>query len=483
MILKKLKVENLFGIFDYEININDDITIITAPNGYGKTFCLKIIHSVFSYNYSFLYNLDFFKIEMESENKTLIIKKEIVEKEDNRKQDLFLEFQFASDFGTSEKIITKKNIQRKSTLVFYILEKNIEKGKSKEKKVYVYDYERQKRELIKYLNSTPNISRVGEEEWIEHGGNFGRRIELATLMNESNYLSFNTQKNIPLELMDFSKDTNSYYIQDQRLLKKNNLENRRNNVSYVQTIETYAKELKNHIIKSRLNHSEVSQELDSTFPQRLLGRDSKNINSSDKDAIVRELVDLNKKREQLKNLDILPKKNTDKIIDESDIDDSYINVLNLYLEDTKKKLSEFDEIYRKVSLFVELLTNKLTFKEIKIDSAEGFYFVRDDKNLSSNSDNDSVLKLSQLSSGEQHEVVLIYELIFNISEKSIVLIDEPEISLHVVWQEQFLDDLKTILDINSSSAVIATHSPQIIGDNWRKTVDLELLRQKEIISQ
>ena len=50
MILKKLKIENIFGIFDYEININDDITIITAPNGYGKTFCLKIIHGANGYN-------------------------------------------------------------------------------------------------------------------------------------------------------------------------------------------------------------------------------------------------------------------------------------------------------------------------------------------------------------------------------------------------------------------------------------------------
>ena len=90
------------------------------------------------------------------------------------------------------------------------------------------------------------------------------------------------------------------------------------------------------------------------------------------------------------------------------------------------------------------------------------------------------MNLSQLSSGEQHQVVLIYELIFNTKEHSIVLIDEPEISLHVVWQEQFLDDLKMITEMNKAKAIIATHSPQIIGDYWDLVIDLEEIRKLSV---
>ena len=64
-------------------------------------------------------------------------------------------------------------------------------------------------------------------------------------------------------------------------------------------------------------------------------------------------------------------------------------------------------------------------------------------------------------------------LIFNIKKGSLILIDEPEISLHVVWQQQFLSDLKKIMDINKSNVIIATHSPQIINNDWNKVVDLQ----------
>ena len=143
------------------------------------------------------------------------------------------------------------------------------------------------------------------------------------------------------------------------------------------------------------------------------------------------------------------------------------------------KLQKFDDIYKKINLFSEILNTKLSFKRIKIDSSKGFYFIRLIENKA-NSEKEHVLKLSQLSSGEQHQVVLIYELIFNTKEHSIVLIDEPEISLHVVWQEQFLDDLKMITEMNKAKAVIATHSPQIIGDYWDLVIDLEEIRKLSV---
>lgn len=86
---------------------------------------------------------------------------------------------------------------------------------------------------------------------------------------------------------------------------------------------------------------------------------------------------------------------------------------------------------------------------------------------------DEKLQLTELSSGEQHEVVLLFELLFKAQENSLVLIDEPEISLHVVWQLAFLDDIKDIINLQKIDVVIATHSPQIINDNWDLTVNLE----------
>ena len=86
--------------------------------------------------------------------------------------------------------------------------------------------------------------------------------------------------------------------------------------------------------------------------------------------------------------------------------------------------------------------------------------------------NETQLDPVLLSSGEQHEIVLLYELLFKVSENSIILIDEPEISLHVAWQEVFLKDLGQMAELSRFQALIATHSPQIINDRWDLTVEL-----------
>lgn len=45
-----------------------------------------------------------------------------------------------------------------------------------------------------------------------------------------------------------------------------------------------------------------------------------------------------------------------------------------------------------------------------------------------------------------------------------MLIDEPELSLHVAWQKRFLPDLLEIVATAGFDVLIATHSPYIVGD-------------------
>ena len=67
---------------------------------------------------------------------------------------------------------------------------------------------------------------------------------------------------------------------------------------------------------------------------------------------------------------------------------------------------------------------------------------------------------------------MFYELIFETNEGILLLIDEPEISLHVVWQRKFIDDLLKVIKDKKISVVISTHSPQIIGHYQEKQIDL-----------
>jgi predicted ATP-binding protein involved in virulence len=77
-----------------------------------------------------------------------------------------------------------------------------------------------------------------------------------------------------------------------------------------------------------------------------------------------------------------------------------------------------------------------------------------------------------LSSGEQHELVMFYEFLFKVPKDSLLLIDEPELSLHIDWQQKFLKDLIEIADLAGFDVIIATHAPSIINNYWSLAVDL-----------
>jgi predicted ATP-binding protein involved in virulence len=89
--------------------------------------------------------------------------------------------------------------------------------------------------------------------------------------------------------------------------------------------------------------------------------------------------------------------------------------------------------------------------------------------------------LPALSSGEQHLIVLIGKLVFDTGSGTLVLIDEPEISFHPEWQEKFLEILENIREVNGFSALVATHSPILIGHRWDQVV--ELAEQHAVTSQ
>ena len=114
---------------------------------------------------------------------------------------------------------------------------------------------------------------------------------------------------------------------------------------------------------------------------------------------------------------------------------------------------------------MRIINSRFLFKKLSINRDTGFNFV--------STKNGQPIDLNKLSSGEQHMLILFYQLLFKYSSQTLLLIDEPEISLHISWQKRFIEDLQQILKLNSMEILIATHSPSIIGKNWGLTVDLD----------
>lgn len=88
-----------------------------------------------------------------------------------------------------------------------------------------------------------------------------------------------------------------------------------------------------------------------------------------------------------------------------------------------------------------------------------------------------------MSSGEQHLLIMIATLIFESEKIDLVLLDEPEISLHPAWQEQFINIIDSIKKLNNIKIIISTHSPSLIGENWNGVIELaELFEREETIN-
>ena len=134
-------------------------------------------------------------------------------------------------------------------------------------------------------------------------------------------------------------------------------------------------------------------------------------------------------------------------------------ILNLeplsFVADSLRGLRQ--ELFRpEARLFYNIINERILFKLFELGTDE-FRFV---------ADNGSEVPLSDLSSGEQQLLILYSQLLFEVQPGTLVMIDEPELSMNVVWQRKFLDDLQRIVELRKFDVLIATHSPQIITDKW-----------------
>lgn len=137
-------------------------------------------------------------------------------------------------------------------------------------------------------------------------------------------------------------------------------------------------------------------------------------------------------------------------------------VFNKYDEEVKKLNEPIDKLEKLVNRFFEDSAEK---KRIVIEENEIYFLTEHDKRK---------VGLDNLSSGEKQILILFTYLIFNIANKAnpICIIDEPELSLHLLWQKNFV---KSVLETNPDmQLILATHAPEIIEEFRDKTYKVKL---------
>lgn len=80
------------------------------------------------------------------------------------------------------------------------------------------------------------------------------------------------------------------------------------------------------------------------------------------------------------------------------------------------------------------------------------------------------IPLEHLSSGEKQLLILLTHAHFSPNRGGVFIVDEPELSLHMRWQEMLVDSL--LKSKTNNQFIVATHSPEIVG--YRKANCIQL---------
>lgn len=407
MTIKEVKVIGLFGRFSHTIKFKKGgISLIIGENGVGKTISLTMIESLFNKNYKYFVEIDFKSMVVIFEGDTWTVSKTKMETE-------------------SEKIMAPAI--------------KIENNKGEVFQVPLANHERASRRF-----------RILED------GTLYDRFERIFYTPDAFLDKFGF---MPLDA--YQNDTPKWFetrLQENKikLIAAQRLYHIRPNDSVIVAIRRDSEELARNIQKEISNASEISAALDSSFPNRLMS-EMKKRKVHPFNELLKALADLENMRKRLNDVGLIGSDNKQL---EWDIQTEEMKkVLWLYIEDSKEKLNAYKVIVEKLTLMRDIINRRFKFKQLYIDKEKGYVF-KDSSNPN------LTIPVDKLSSGEQNEMVLIYHLLFNCNENDIIMIDEPEISLHITWQHHMIEDFGEISKLNHLSLLLATHSPDLIGDNW-----------------
>lgn len=439
MKIKEIEIRSLFGYFDHKIPLKTDdrITIIHGPNGVGKTTVLRLISDLFKRQFLSMLVTPFDRIVIRFKPKgslTVIRAKE--------------ELKFIYHFG-----------QKRTKYTLSLEDKKILRE-------YPLGYLKNRID-----DMIDNVERIGLSEWYDEKTD--RRMSLAeVILSYGHLLPSDIRESItpiPENIENLLEQTNIVVLETQRLFTRYKEEDeepvpryrRRVRVQQRMTVEQYSEDMISQIEKYQRESGELGASLDSSFPRRLLKLELPK--KATEKHIREEYNGQSKYRDRLMQSGLIAPGAPVPLHPEN-LEDSERKVLWAYLDDVKKKLQVFDWLLLRVELFKDIVNSRFSYKKFEVDREKGFIF--------ESAHDESIVPPRALSSGEQHEIVLTYELLFKAQPGSLIFIDEPELSLHVTWQRKFLEDIAKISELADLDFLIATHSPSIIHDRRDLMVDL-----------
>ena len=468
--LERIQVYNLFNRFTYDINLDNgyDVAVFIAPNGCGKTTVFNLVNYIF--NPSAVNGYQINSIPFDKITCTLSNGKRVsLERRDGEMSEQISNFDSQSD--------DVKKLKELKELVVTIYENEFDKI---EAFTLSDEFSHIPRESYGDDFSDAYTDRI-IERLIEEGIN-PEEIPIRRARNRTRY----TRPHNKFILHEYYKSLKKYncdlkinFITADRLhksipyIKGSDFDYYGRSQGYDEKgkndpLVTIQKNLKDLYSTTDEKYNRLVSEARDKLPKMYLSKSKEDVPAfKEFEKGWKEYVDDIDKFTKIGMME-----SSQQILKMGELEKAYNEkgaFLSVYLDVFKDTLNPWREQYDRMKLFVDILNrrNQVTMKSFQYSSS----------GLKLTVDGDD-LKLECLSSGEKNDLIMFYNLIFSSEKGGLVLIDEPEISLHIAWQEEYLDCLLEICKMNGLQAIVATHSPNIVNGHFELYAERELTDER-----
>ncbi|WP_405819376.1 AAA family ATPase [Streptomyces sp. NBC_01390] len=412
--ITRATIKGLFGYVDHNVIFSKDspITIISGPNGIGKTHFLRLLYAFTTLDLKTLTSVEFEQIEIYLADKSVV--------------------RLAPVRGGGEVITFKFSEKRSPRRSFKVIN------------VPYLEIQDSEQEVPSYVVQLPD------------GGWYDTRFDRpVTTQGALRRFGISATPNALAYFKDswlgeFFSEAKSILIDTQRL---ENAPSPRTSTE-VKPARQYIAQVAAQLSDARRKSLNVSLNADQTFAVRVLKKARTTINEKDLRQRYQRIADQHSEL-HASGLNVSP---VDVQFPDGKTSPTERRILNVFLDDWEQKLQPLLPTHEKLKTLRKIVESKFVGKELVL-TQRGFIRFRSKYN-------GKPLGVNSLSSGEQHLLAVFTMLLFATSEGSLVLIDEPEISMHAAWKHSFLNDITEVAHISDMQIVIATHSSAIINGNW-----------------
>ncbi|MGQ7367381.1 AAA family ATPase [Streptococcus suis] len=473
LLINKFRINNLNGNYDVDLKFDKDRTIFIGENGIGKTTILSILYYLLDLNYKELLRFKFKSLELSLEGEEMFeISRQNISEEVEREERGRDRFHPRLKFEVDEYIDEIKDNAELFNELEDVLKDRMDPYNSEST---------QFREVMNILRNNDiglrsNSIRFREEVY----------ARLVHMINPPAY------KILIDEIEKIKKKYKLLYFPTYRRIEENlaqlALSSKEERISVKSSGELIHFGMED--VKQKIDNllNKISKDTNESYNRMtggLLNTFASGNISSSVERFDREKVDIALSRLGNKITPDSKKKILGKIDDDTLKDDMYLNYLVSSILENYQQLEEID---KKIHNFIKRVNKYLFNKQFVYDAEELKLDIKRtdlDGNIKTHKNFwgdtvDDVIDLGKLSSGEKQLISTFSKIFLEDEKETVILFDEPELSLSVPWQREFIYDISQ--EKNCKFLFVVTHSPFIYEKLLKnaKEMDKYIVESKEI---